>query len=389
MNAKIFQQVGHNSNWNRDSLIEDNVGDGLIFSPVHQNKSAIEKIESEIKEKSFFDPQYYLPSSQKNKLQTYNFFPEVIAQGFDTVDFAQLANKSAQECLNFQLDQGFSRIVIPTRFFREMITDFQQRQEAYSVTPFLEELNGIAYHPPVLLTLPLTSSMIMDEGYRRNILNWVTSHQRIDGVYLFVVDDRNTKQYMDSAQLIANLKFFEELRNADLELVIGYCNTEALLYLMISGCSVSLGSFENTRMFSIEKFMKSDESRRGPKARIYLPGLLNWILFSEAKDIRNRFPKIWKQIHIPTKYSEKTFEANVEPTFNQPDLYKHHFITMNQQASELLSYENVAERKRILNRMVSDSISQYQVIGESGISLNQHSCGDHLNAWNHVLSHFK
>jgi hypothetical protein len=388
MSFNIFQQVGHNSNWNIDSMSIDGAADGLILSPVHQKKSAVEAMDPELRRISIFDPQYYLPNSQKKKLQTYDFFPEVMAQGFNTVDFSQLAHDSARECLEFQISQEFGRIVIPTRFFREMITDYKQRQEAYSVNPFIDQLRGRQGLAPILLTLPLTSSMVLDEGFRTQILNWVTSYQQIHGVYIFIVDDRETKQPADADQLLANLNFFQELRSADLEVIVGYCNTEALLYTAVDDCSVSMGSFENTRMFSIEKFMTSDESRRGPKARIYLPGLLNWVLFSEANDIRARFPDIWKDIYISTDYADDVLSSPVEPTFNQPGLYKHHFITIYRQADFFRSISDIAKRRGALNESIQAALSNYQRIEDAGISLNTHSLGGHLNSWSLALSRF-
>ncbi len=388
MTFNIFHQVGHNSNWNIDSVEEDNAGDGLIFSPVHQNKNALEKINKKINQKSFFDPQYYLPDSGKKKLNTYDFFPESISQGFNTVEFSQLAKESATRCIAFQLSQEYSRIIVPTRYFREMITDYQVKQEAYSVKPFLEELSCIKNHPPIFLTLPLTSPMVRDSGYRTELLNWVTSYPEIQGVYVFIVDDRETKQIHDEDQLFGNLTFFQELRNAELDVVIGYSNTESLLYTAVDSCSISMGSFENTRMFSIEKFMVSDESRRGPKARIYLPGLLNWVLYSEAKDIKQRFPDIWQRLYVPTPYGDRALDLLVEPTFNQPDLYKHHFINLYGQASELRNVIDISQRITLLDSMIRNASTYYEMLDSTGISLNNHSLGKHLSGWSSALKRF-
>lgn len=78
MAVKLYHQVGHIEKWNIEAVQEDNAGDGLILSPVHQGKNVIEKIDSTLKPRSFFDPQFYLPSSQKKKLQQYDFFPDVM-----------------------------------------------------------------------------------------------------------------------------------------------------------------------------------------------------------------------------------------------------------------------------------------------------------------------
>ena len=90
MAIRIYHQVGHNATWNIE-MLKEGCGDGLIFSPVHQQKERIEELESKLKVRAIFDPQYYLPNSQKRKLQSYPFFPETLSGGFKTVDFPLIA----------------------------------------------------------------------------------------------------------------------------------------------------------------------------------------------------------------------------------------------------------------------------------------------------------
>ena len=43
---RIYHQAGHNTNWNLESFIDDDSGDGIIFSPVHYRKSQLESVDS-------------------------------------------------------------------------------------------------------------------------------------------------------------------------------------------------------------------------------------------------------------------------------------------------------------------------------------------------------
>ena len=216
-----------------------------------------------------------------------------------------------------------------------MLPDYSQRQEAYTVTSFLSALSAQKVKRPVYLTLPLTSHMVEHQGYRTGLLNWVTSFPEIDGIYLIVEHERETKQVLSSDFLEAFLQILRDIRAADLSVVVGYLNTEILLLSLVDGCALTLGTFENTRMFSIDKFLVSEEEkRRGPRSRIYMPGLLNWIQYEQAKDIRTRAPNIWRRIYVPTDYGERALKAVVEPSFNQPELYKHYLLTISQQLEE-------------------------------------------------------
>ena len=384
MTIKLYHQVGHIDKWNKDSLFEDGVGDGLILSPVHQGRSTIEKMPSEIKKKSFFDPQFYLPSSQKKKLRQYDFFPDVISNGFNTLDFGSRTADCAKMCVDFQIEQDFDRIVIPARYFDQMDPQFIEKQDAFSVTPFLQVITAKKIEKHIFLTLPLTSHMVSNEVFRKRILNWVTSHPEIAGVYLIVDHQRKKKQIEEKDFLVSYLSFCKELANAELDLVIGYQNTESILFTLVGDQTITMGSFENTRMFSLDKFVESDEERRGPRARIYLPGLLNWVQIRQAKQIRDEFPELWGKIYNPTPFGDAALANPKEPTFNQPDLYRHYFINFSNQVREL-SGLSLEERAVKIRHGIKDAKDAYQELEEGFFDFEAHGNGDHLQPWSDAL----
>lgn len=384
---KLFHQVGHNANWNIESLGADKCGDGLILSPVHQNIDSIRKLPLGIRNCSLFDPQYYLPNSQKIKLNSYDFFPETLSRGFSTATFGAIARESAKRCVAFQAEQEFSGIVIPARHFTEMNPDYTSDQESYTVEPFLKEISGVGSDVPIWLTLPLTSAMIKHVGYRTSILNWVTSYPQISGVYVIVEDSRETKQVQSQDFLTNYLDFLFELRQADLEVISGHCNTEALLCSLVDGCGITFGSFENTRMFSIDKFVSSLEERRGPRARIYLSGLLNWVQFAQAKTIYQDASDIWKQVYVANQYGEDALASPTEPFFNQPVLYKHHFLCFEAQVRALASLTAI-KRYELLRDWIKRAIELDEELKRKHFDLERHGRGDHLQPWLDVINSY-
>ncbi|HCS63740.1 MAG TPA: hypothetical protein DIW64_06400 [Cellvibrio sp.] len=386
MGINLYHQVGHCSNWNIESYTQDSTGDGLIFSPVHQSATQIGSIASEIKSESFLDPQYYLPSSQKKKLHTYDFFPELISSGFDTMDFANFARKSAEECIKFQLENDFDRIIIPARYFDQMLPNYTESQEVYTVKPFLEVIEKLSVSKPIFITLPLTSHMILNEAYRIHLLNWITTFPEIDGVYLFSSNERKTKQITDENYLFSYLEFCRELKEAELELVIGYLNTEGLLFSLVEDITITMGAFENTRMFSLDKFLNSDDERRGPKSRIYVPGLFNWIQFSQAKEIRSDYPQVWHSVYSNTQYGEAAFNAPTDPFFNQAGLYKDFFINYSNQVTNLGEL-GLKDRYNTLRSQLNEANAKYSEIAV-GIDLELHGRGDHIQPWLNVINKY-
>jgi hypothetical protein len=387
MSVKILHQVGHFSNWNLESFIDDKCGDGLILSPVHQARGNVEKLGDYVKSHSLFDPQYYLPNSQKVKLSTYEFFPETISSGFSTNDFPLVALQSAQKCVEFQLSQGFSGIVIPARFIDQLTSRYFEKQEEYTIVPFLKVLSKITSSKPIYLTLPLTAAMLQDDDFHRQLLNWVTGFPEISGVYILVNDDRPTKQIRSIEFLSGYLDFVYLLTGAGLAVIAGHLNTESLLFTSMNDVSVTFGSFENTRMFSMDKFLESDEERRAPKPRIYLPALMNWIQYDQAQQIRNEATDLWSRIYTPTKYADEVLNADVDPYFNQPGLYKHHFLCLQRQIRSFASLPPV-DAYQALRAAIKAAMALYEEIEESSFDLDNHGNGEHLQIWLDSLNGF-
>lgn len=381
MSLRLYHQLGHIPRWNIDSFESDGVGTGLIMSPVHQTRSNIAALKEQTRACSYFDPQFYIPSSQKSKLQQYDFFPDAVAEGFETTTFEAHARIAAERCVAFQLGMGFTKPVIPTRFIDQMYSSYIDRQRVFSVEAFLDALNGRS----ACLSLALTPAMLTDDEFRTKLLNWVTGYPTIDELHIACAGSRETKQIGDADLLLACLNLGREVLGIGLELVWTHQNSESLLATIQGDVGVTVGSFENTRMFSVDKFLVSEEERRAPKARIFLPGLLNWVQFDQAKEIRRRLPDAWDEIYSPTKYAEEAFAMAVEPAFNQPQLYKHYFLCM-QSLVEKMRTLSVADRGVALGEMVKSALAHYKEIGKVGIELERHGRGTHLRAWSEVIA---
>lgn len=384
MALSVYHQNGHNSTWNLDSFEKEKCGDGLIFSPVHQAQASIEKISAETRKRSLFDPQFYLPSSQKPKLLQYDFFPGSIADGgFSTNSFEASVKESAEQCVAFQRAMEFRRITVPTRFINQMVTNYVDQQKAFSVNAFMDQ---ISKDEQVCLSLAVTDAMLADEGFRTKLLSWITSYPNVAELYLIYSAPRDTKQIHDANLLIACQRLGVEMQGIGLDLTWGHQNTEALLTTAQGDVGITMGSFENTRIFSTDKFIVTDEERRGPKARIFMTGLLNWIQFDQAREIRKSLPQIWDSIYEPTTHSEESLALLLEPTFNQPALYKHYFLNLNDEVKQISKIQ-VSDRKAYLRERIERAQAAYSQISKT-MALEKHGQGTHLASWLKAVDNF-
>ena len=386
---KIYHQAGHNTNWNIDSYSEEKAGDGIIFSPVHYPKNKIEEANDAIKKVSIFDPQYYIPDSQKKKLHSYEFFPEKITDGFSTTDFEAVAQQSAQQCLNFQVENKFESIIIPARYFSDLVTDYIEKQKTFSVEPFMSEINNLGEVKDVFITLPTTVQMIQDKGYRLELLNWIASYPKVSGVYFLNQIREATKQITHFENLNAHVSFIQDIQECDLKVIVGYCNTESILLSILDPYALTIGAYENTRNFSVDKFLEDDSDKRGPAPRIYLPKLLNWVRYDTVVEIKDDFPELWKEVYTQTGYMDNVFSSSGRPHFTQPALYKHHFQLIARQLRELKKI-TVSDRVSRVESMIREASKLYSKITDAGVIFFDDNCkGDHLPGWNRVLRKFR
>lgn len=376
----LLHQVGHNSNWNVESFEKEGCGDGLILSPLHQAMGKVEELSKATKAASLFDPQFYLPSSTKQKLLSYPFFPEAVEGGFQTSTFVSHASPVARSCIDFQIEQGFRTVVIPTRFLSQMYPDYFERQARFTVDAFVEQ----ALDTPLCMSVAVTSHMILDPTWRSMLLNWITAYPTVNEVYLMYMHERDHKQIQDAEFLREGLRFFADILGTGLKLTLGYTNTEGLLFTAAGDLDITMGAFENTRIFSVDKFLESEGDRRGPRARIYLPGLMNWVQFEDAKSIRARAPEVWRAVYMPTTWSEDVLGRAVEPTFNQSPLYRHYFSNTHHYVTEL-SALGLRERRSHLLRSVEIGLWAYRELNARGVQLEKHGQGGHLATWHRVL----
>lgn len=381
MTLGLLHQVGHNSKWNVESFEKDGCGDGLILSPLHQAMGTVEKLSAETRAASIFDPQFYLPSSRKAKLLSYPFFPEQVDGGFQTSTFVAHVSEVAKSCIDFQVAQKFRKIVVPTRYINQMYSTYFRQQNQFTVDAFMEHAGS----RPLCLSVALTSPMIQDPEWRERVLNWVTSFPEVDEVYIMYEHERSTKQIVDAKFLADCMTFCSDIMNTGLAITLGYTNTEGLLYTTVGDLTITMGAFENTRIFSVDKFLESEGERRGPKARIYLPGLFNWVQFEDAKRIRSTAPEVWKQVYEPTDWAEDALGREVEPTFNQSPLYRHYFRNMQGHIDELRPLK-ASERRKILLSKIAFARSAYRVLQDRGIVLEKHGQGGHLGEWQNALN---
>lgn len=383
-NIEIYHQCGHNTIWNIDSFCKDKIGDGLIFSPSDFEKGKVEKLDLKIKESSFFDPQYYLPKSDKKKLQTYNFFPNTFMNNdYSTVNYEEKAYDDAYKCVEFQKNNSFNRIIIPC-VYKENFTDkYLAIQKELYIIPFVSAIEKLNVNKPVFLTLILKDNYLFDKEIREEILSFATSFQAIDGIYIIPEHVETYKRVRDEKYLFELMKFIDKLRENELLVHLGYTDIEGFILSLSDITSISIGAYENTRCFSIEKFKSNVGKRQGPNPRVFSAKLLQNVEYTYLAPLETLYDK-YDELFEDNEYKIKLFEPTFQWHFTKPEIYKYYFCEYSKLLQKLPGEYD--ERYKFILEKIKESMIYYKEINDSGVLLDERSNGDHLIHWANAIN---
>lgn len=383
---RVYHQCGHNYIWNINSFEEDNVGDGLILSPINMSAESITgRISQETLSKSFFDPQFYLPYDAKQKLEGYKFFPANVVDEKTTSAIGENIDTIAQDCIDFQIGLGLQYVVIPTRYYESFTNNTLDEISTLIVEPFIKSYTTSGHTNDLLLTSIISQGQLEHEDSRDELLSWITGFSEITGIYLIFANAFTTKQIIDPGYLTKVLGFIDILRKNELEVHIGYSGLEGLLFSIADVTSISVGSFENLRRFDIGRMQISDSSSGGPAtARIFSDKLIHNVPVTVTPALDTLYPN-WKAELIPeTSNKSKLMDSPEKLHFTNGDLYKHYFAGVVEMVASLP--KNKDERIAHIDNLAKEALDQYEKISSSGIVFGADVSSDHLVAWRNAIA---
>lgn len=383
----VYHQCGFREKWNFDSYKADDVGDGFILSPVNLKRSKLETLEPVIKNISSFDPQFYLPRSEHKNLNDYNFFPNHVTDGYDTVLFEENAQISADKCISFQIDNNFEKIIIPTLFVNSDTSEHIERIDALITQPFLTALDKHKnLKKDILITLIINENQLKD-GIVEEFFNYYTSHSQIDGIYLIPYHKRASKRIKDIDYLFNLMKFIDVFKVNDLQVHLGYSDIESYVLTITDVDSITIGSYENLRKFNPSRFVPKDKDdvKRAPTPRVYSAKLFQWIDHRYISTLKSDYEH-FDMLFDNTDYQATMFNPDYNWHFMKPELYKHYFLSYSNQISNLpYDYE---ERYQYMSKHLKNASNHFKYIDDCGIILDSNSDGSHLTFWRTALNKF-
>lgn len=382
---KVYHQTGFRDNWNRESYL-NGTGDGLIYSPINIDADKLLGIDSTLKTNGFLDPQLYLLNEAKGTLHTYPYFPGNLKPDFSTPDLDNSNIQIARLCVDYQLENDFKYLVIPTRYNEDNPTSYFIQSTEFFVLPFCDYVRENNINKTILISVIVKPIMLSDEEKRNEVLNWITSHQQVDGVYLIFENNFNSKQIKDFDYLLNTLRFIRVLKENQMEVHIGYTNTEAILYSIAMPDSISIGSYENLRSFGIKRFQDVENTpMRAPNARLYSSKLFQWIDYQYIDAMKNLLPS-YEDYFDNSEFKPLMFKPEFKWHFAKPEPYKHYFYVFDNQIKAIPQDQN--DRIEKIKEDFRTAINLFSNI-ENVVFLDDNSNGSHLPTWLNVINAYQ
>jgi len=176
------------------------------------------------------------------------------------------------------------------------------------------------------------------------------------------------------------------LKENQMEVHIGYTNTEAILYSIAMPDSISIGSYENLRSFGIKRFQDIENSpMRAPNARLYSSKLFQWIDYQYITAMKSLLPS-YEDFFDDSEFKPLMFKPEFKWHFAKPEPYKHYFYVFDNQIKSI-PIEQICRIEKLKEDLRS-AITLFKKI-ENVVFLDDNSNGSHLPTWLNVINAYQ
>jgi hypothetical protein len=248
----VYHQMGHQS----DNLLDNenlNQYRGAILSPVNYEQVAVlaQILLSRDRQNfvTIFDPQLYVPTSDRGHLRDWPYFPSDV----DSADLA--SNQWWQDLVAAIVDNVApmqptaicSPAIIPRVFnddyYSRLVADGRELSRA---------LIGKDIRPIQSAIVGLADLAVQD---RALAVASILSQTDSDTIYLLLYGDTHPRnEFSDTEEIKGAIRLVSLLEEAGIRVTVGYCSSDILLWKAVGASSCSTGKFFNLRRFSRARF---------------------------------------------------------------------------------------------------------------------------------------
>lgn len=344
---------------------------GVILAPrALQTSTDISRLEAHSKQlkkigtRILFDPQFYVPSTNLEKIIKFPYFRNLT---FQTVEFNNIhAEKFCDDVINYQVNQMLvDDIILPNRYVNAITAEWFEMQEIFVNSSLMHKGNKKAY-----LTLALGPDVVLNKDAFDELIGNCVNYQ-VDGYYI-VLKSPNDQYLVDNEDYIYTLlDAFLSLKVAGKEIILGYANQQSMIYSAVGVDCIASGNFRNVRSFDPDIFADIDDEEDD--------GILRRGTWYYDGSSLSEFKK--EQLSLAYKRNIKNFGPSCEycepllsssnpaiVLWKEPSAFKHYLYELRRQWNDLLS-NPVGTRIDNVIRLLEDTSAHNKELRERGFKL--------------------
>lgn len=380
---KLFAQHGAQTGQKIESGINQNLLDGVIYSP---KDIAMTKLGEELKNlnkshpqlERLLDPQFYACFAAANAEARLGFLEDEYAAYFGPKSRRELEREMAvrdilKRSLQFQKNLDVSAFIAPNILIPRSLNSIESVIAKNFIRSAAAEHAELKDPRRLLVTLAISRDALIDKQELAEFLNEITVLENPPaGFYLLVAANSSEVrgEICNAETLSAWMLVNHTLKINGFEIINGFSDVFSPLLGAAGADAGCTGWFSNLRLFSLGRFGPSSGGRL-PIPRYLSKRLLNRITFSELDAIRNRFPSVLNGLETDSLY--KTDGS--EPQRNQEVFQS--WETIRALNKEIVK-SSVRDSLLSWNKALDEAEKTYTEIRRANYSLDTKSGDSHL-----------
>jgi len=389
---KLFAQQGFGTGEKVTKALENGYVHGTVISPKdygkHQVKALFEKMSASYPSaERLFDPQFYVSlmafggNAKLGKLGTgeYEYFKGLQRRALES---EEKIRQELKECLEEQKSLDVTALIAPNLIIPRSFNSIEGLIAKNFIRNTAEVWRQVGDERPVYATLAIEAEALQDTQELDEFLQDLTiMDDPPDGFYIIVVSPSSeiTPELVDSRTLAGWMLLNHALMVNQFTVINGYTDILSPFLVAAGGTAGCTGWWNNTKVFSLNKFMPSMGGRQ-PVHRYLSLKLLNSIRFDELDRIRDYFPDILNHLETDLLYphDEGSLPANKIDEVMQTW----------QSLSSLPITSGPEGLKECLNRVEEARLLYSQIDATPGLQLPARSNKSHLGGLEYGLTTF-
>ena len=250
----------------RDAMNND-YADGVILSPSDYGYGKTKTLGRDVNKKGgtvLFDPQLYIPRTDKVAFEDYPYYNKSGGDNFETVVLTNSDSRRelCEGIFEVQKETQVDAYISPARFL-DTVSDTKLNRWEKLTRTFIDVVEERDPGSRIIASLPVAGPIITDRDQRNKLLDNITKYD-VDGFYVSVeFASYRSNPLIGFKEVKSYLELLKNLRYNWYEVILGHSDQIAHLGFALGINGFASGPRKNTRAFDTDRWVPEDDQGGG------------------------------------------------------------------------------------------------------------------------------